>query len=177
METDYFKQSGHQIEKEIADNLSRIWDIADDSTPTAWTTAVNRILYNTAKQNERKYFTASKLKSGENPEWLYDFVWYDNNEFGLNDVFLVVESEWKNPWGNEDYGYDIQYDFEKLILARCVYKLMIFEGENFEENSQYLDALKAVVKNCKLTNIGDRYMFAAWDKEKQEFHFDLFIAD
>ena len=177
METDFFSLNAHAIEKEISNNLSRIWDIADDSTPTVWTTSINTILATTAKQNDRKYFTASKHRLCENQEWLYDFVWYDNNEFGLNDVYLVVESEWKNPWGNEDYCYDIQYDFEKLILARSPYRLMIFEGDNLEENSRYLDTLKKVVGNCKLTSAGDRYMFAAWDKEKQEFHFDLLVAD
>jgi len=177
MQTNFFTENGHEIEKEISESLSRIWDIAEDSTPTIWTTAVNTILSTTAKQNDRKYFTASKLRTCENHEWLYDFVWYDNNEFGLNDVYLVVESEWKNPWGNEDYSYDIQYDFEKLILARSIYKLMIFEGDNLDENSQYLDTLKKIVINCKLTRKGDRYMFAAWDKDKQEFYFDLQIAD
>lgn len=177
MQTDFYVQNAHSIEREISENLSRIWDIAEDSTPTIWTAAVNTILATTAKQNNRKYFTASKLRTCENPEWLYDFVWYDNNEFGLNNVYLVVESEWKNPWGNEDYCYDIQYDFEKLILARSPYKLMIFEGDNLEENSQYLDTLKKVVLNCQLTKAGDRYMFAAWDKEKQEFYFDLLIAN
>lgn len=177
METDFFSINAHPIEKEISNNLSRIWDIADDSSPTVWTNSINMILAATAKQNEREYSTASKLKTCENPEWLYDFVWYDNNEFGLNNIYLVVESEWKNPRGNEDYCYDIQYDFEKLILARAPYRLIIFEGDNLLENTGYLDALKAVVRNCKLTNIGDRYMFAAWDKEKQEFYFDLIVAD
>lgn len=177
METHFFIQNAHGIEKELSINLSKIWDFAEDSTPTIWTAAVNTILSKAAKQNDRRYFTASKLKTCENPEWLYDFVWYDNNAFGLNDVYLVVESEWKNPWGNEDYCYDIQYDFEKLILARSVYKLMIFEGDTTEENSHYLDTLKKVVVNCKLTKRGDRYMFAAWDKSKQDFYFDLMIAD
>jgi len=176
MQTDFFLNNGQSIEKEIAFNLSQIWDIATDSTPTIWTHAVNVILSKTAKQNNRQYYVASKLKTCENPEWLYDCVWYDNNEFGLNDVFLIVESEWKNPFGNVDYSYDIQYDFEKLILGRSIFKLMIFEGDNIAENGQYLETLKKVVQNCNLTKTNDRYMFAAWDKEKQEFHFDLFIA-
>lgn len=176
MQTDFFKDHSQLVEKDIALNLEKIWEYADDSTPTSWTVAINTILALTAKQNGRNYFVASKLKTSENREWLYDLVWYDNNIFGLNDVHLIVESEWKNPWGNEDYSYDIQYDFEKLILGKAIYKLMIFEGENLQENLAYIETLKNVVINCKLTKQGDRFMFAAWDKEKQDFYTDLLVA-
>ena len=176
MKTIFFKENALEIENMISEKLSKVWDYAIDSSPTEWTKAINIILSEVAKDNDKKHFVASKLKSSENPEWLYDLVWYDNNQYGLNNVLLIMESEWKNPFGNEDYAYDIQYDFEKLILGRSKYRLMIFEGDNSAENVSNLGLLKLVVANCQLSMPSDRYMFAAWDVEKQEFYFDLYIV-
>ncbi len=52
---------------------------------------------------------------------------------------------------------------------------MIFEGNDMAENQPYLDNLIKIVKDCKLTRTGDRYMFAAWDKQKQDFYFDIYV--
>jgi hypothetical protein len=58
--------------------------------------------------------------------WLYDLVWYRNNEKGhLVEVYLVLESE----WGNNTH---IKYDFEKLHLAKSALKVMVFQTRSWK---------------------------------------------
>jgi len=170
-----FNEKAKIVENDIANALSQI-DPEDDN-PASWTKAVNEILQKTAKESDRNYLAASKAKDANNSEWLYDFVWYDNNDNGdLNDVFLIAESEWKNPLGNGDYAEDVQYDFEKLIVGRAEYRLMIFEGNDMAEINPNVGQMMNVVKRCKLTKPGDRYMFAVWNTQVNDFHFDLYVA-
>ena len=60
---------------------------------------------------------------GDEHEWLYDLVWYRNNENSrLEQVPLVLESEW-----NMD-PYDIRVDFEKLLVATSPLKVMVCQN-------------------------------------------------
>jgi len=54
--------------------------------------------------------------------WLYDLVWYRNDDGHLAEVYLVLESEWSYD------AYDIRYDFEKLLLAKATLKVMVFQA-------------------------------------------------
>ena len=51
---------------------------------------------------------------------LYDVTWLKHENDELVDAPLVAECE----WGNKR---DIEYDFEKLLLARAGVRLMIFD--------------------------------------------------
>ncbi|MGJ5813693.1 hypothetical protein [Paludibaculum fermentans] len=54
--------------------------------------------------------------AGHPQEYLYDFVWLD----GGGALALVVESE------TSMYGYDVLYDFGKLLHAKAPIKLILF---------------------------------------------------
>lgn len=154
---------------------SNIWEKISDGedTNTNWTKALNKLLYELAKTKDRKYQVACKNEPRDNTEWLYDLVWYTENDFGINDVHLIVESEWEKPkrFQNEKYDYFIQikYDFEKLMLARCSTKLMIFESDDQKEIDDKIGRLTEIIINSKLTQNGDRYLFCVWNKETQQF--------
>ena len=60
-----------------------------------------------------------------NPQWLYDLIWFKNNEkHHLVELGLVLESEWSK------YIDDIKYDFEKLLVAKAPIKVMICQEKN-----------------------------------------------
>jgi hypothetical protein len=56
-------------------------------------------------------------------EWLYDLIWYKNNNNNrLETVPLVLESEWSMD------DFQIRFDFEKLLVANSPLKVMIFQN-------------------------------------------------
>lgn len=174
MTTPNFQTQALPFEQQLSGALSKIWDYIDDDTNTNWTKAVKQIMVNevrTLRPNLK--IAACSIETSDGPEWLYDFVCYENNDIGLNDVILVAESEWTGRY-TQDYLRDVQDDFEKLILARSPYKLMIFEGHSEIEIKDFIVHLTTVVKHCKLTTNGDRYMFAGWVNAK-EFYYDVYI--
>jgi hypothetical protein len=171
-----FNNNALPFEMRICESLSNVWDFIEEDKTSNWTKAVKKILEMEARQlRPNLKIAASGLDSSDCTEWLYDFLCYENNLKGLQDVVLIVESEWRNPFTN-DYLQDIQDDFEKLILARCFYRLMIFEGENLDEVKNYITHLTEIVQTCTLTSKGDRYLFAAWVKS-QEFYYDVYVHE
>lgn len=177
MNTLAFNNQASDFEKDLSIAFASIWDYVPEDNSTNWTKAVNNILDNIVRKiRPNLKVAACKLDSADCSEWLYDFVCYENNTIGLKDVVLVAESEWKNIRYNDDYLQDIQDDFEKLLLARCPYKLMIFEGDDEDEIKAAISHLQAIIQNCNLTSKDDRYMFAGWINAK-EFYFDLYIQN
>lgn len=96
-------------------------------------------------------------------EWLYDLVWYKNNDQGLlKEVGLVLESELsdRSEWG-------IRTDFEKLLLAAA--PLRIFIGMNagnmkFPANLYQLQhQLNNYVQAYTGLSSGERVLTILWD--------------
>jgi hypothetical protein len=112
---------------------------------------------------------AAGLKEEFDPAWLYDLIWYeqDENEFLLN-VTLAVESEW-----GENFKH-IKYDFEKLLAAKATHHLMVFQTRNFhkEERLQYFRDAVLIYRHRQP---GDRYLIALLDTVDETFHFELII--
>ena len=100
-----------------------------------------------------------KFPDGFESEWLYDMVWYRSNDDGLIDVPLVLESEWRG---------DIRYDFEKLLLARSRYRVMLFLAREDDIEATF-DQLTKIVTKCRLSKKGDRYILFGLAKETGEF--------
>jgi hypothetical protein len=182
-----FISEGDDTEKAISESLDvqYIWDIVascgdgDDGKSKNWTEAINKTMYEVAKRINKNYLVASKLNSlRDNPEWLYDLVWYSDNKFGIDKIHLILESEWKTPKRHRqeeyDYFYDLKYDFEKLIMGRSEHRVFIFEGDTKEEIESIFDKLIAIIKASKIPLIDDRFMFAGWITSK-EFYFDIYI--
>jgi hypothetical protein len=173
MISSYFSNNAQPFEMQLAMAFENVWDFIPDDTNTEWTKAVKTIMHDELKKMQPDLKAACCSIKADEREWLYDFVGYEYNETGLRNVILIAESEWRSPL-TEDYRYDVQYDFEKLILAKAPYKLMIFEGQDEDEVKDHISHLVKIVQQFKLTNSGDRYMFAGWITSK-EFHYDLYI--
>jgi hypothetical protein len=170
--------------KDIKSKFNIFVKTCKDYSASAWTKAINDILYQLANSNGRSYYQASKFhkkKGADNSEWLYDYLWFTNNDKDtLKNVQLIAESEWRNRNLKErdDYFYNIRYDFEKLLVSRVQFKLMIFEAGNSNEIKLFIEQLKQVIDNCELPKIDTEsyYMFAVWDSAKKEFYYDLIIV-
>jgi hypothetical protein len=176
MDIEEFKRKALPVEKMIRETLeANSWLIGDsDDKPSNWTAAVNSLLKKVAQELHAGCQIACK-RTGDCSEWLYDFVCYTENDFGLEDVLFVAESQWMNHWHKDQNYKDILFDFEKLILARCQIRIMIFEANNETEIREYIGWLTKVVSLSKLTQTSDRYMFVGWNIEKEDFSTDLYI--
>lgn len=98
-------------------------------------------------------------------EWLYDVLWWHENDQGYAiDIPLVAESEWGGPGKFQD-------DFQKLLLARSKYRVMIFECGN-----DIIKWSKDQIKKFNHTQTGDRYLFCSWQGNALGFHFELYVA-
>ena len=97
-------------------------------------------------------------------EWLYDIVWWDQEADYVLSIPLVCESEWGG------IG-DVKVDFQKLLLARSKYKVMIFNGYN-----GMIQWCKKQIHKFEYTKNGDRYLFCSWN-DKNGFRFELYVVE
>lgn len=85
-------------------------------------------------------------------EWLFDLVWYkENHNRQLIELRLVLESEWSHN------KYDIKYDFEKLLIAKCDSKVMLTESPDAKQVVQ--EGIKSFSVNCS----SEQYLLANHD--------------
>ena len=92
----------------------------------------------------------------EQPEYLFDLCWYNistNLIKSINEVSLIIESEWKKEF------YQIQYDFEKLLIANVKYKIMVFQTDEVFENTT--SKLKQIISAFKSPDTST-YIFAGF---------------
>ena len=131
---DYVANAGKKmdtIERNIVAELEEIPSRAKEeewSGESPWTRAVKQALVDVG----RKFHwltVANGCDSDDGSEWLYDVVWYQADKSDhFVDIFLVAESEWEGENA-------IKVDFEKLLVARTKYRVMIFQAgsdENIE---------------------------------------------
>ena len=100
------------------------------------------------------------------PEWLYDLIWFENNKAGdvcsLKDVKLVLECEWSH------YTSDVQYDFEKLLVAKAPLKVLI--AEDWQESESVIDMVTREVSGFSNTSKGECYLIALYNGNTFDFH-------
>ncbi|WP_028453845.1 hypothetical protein [Chitinilyticum aquatile] len=132
-----------------------------------WTIAVKMVIVKIGR--DFGWLTAANgCDSDEGKEWLYDVVWYQSDQaHHITDVPLVAESE----WGGEDA---IKEDFEKLLVARSRYRVMVFQSESEEGVRNLFNRIRLWISKFHRTESGDRYLLAGWAKSK--WIFDLIIA-
>jgi hypothetical protein len=75
----------------------------------------------------------------------------------MTDVPLVAECEWGGEGG-------IKYDFEKLLISKSQYKLMIFKSDSDKNIDDIINKMKIWINIFRQTSKGDRYLFAGWSK-------------
>jgi len=174
------------IEQEIIDTLLRFSSVAirNGYRNPDWTKGVKAIFGGIGYQRGyRTYFSdgagrefnqirqdiiSNRVLNGTHiPDvligWLYDILWWEENQYGATDIPLVCESD----WGNIE---SVKYDFQKLLLARSKYRIMIFECGRVA-----IQWCKSQIKQFKLTQSGDRYLFCSWEGNNAGFYFELYV--
>jgi len=171
------------IEQKIIDALNAFVPIAlsNKFTDPEWTIAIQAIFSKLGHQENCKVAANRKkvgrgfepirqIVAGETPdhnEWLYDVLWWhEDKPWFMIDVPLVAESE----WGNDNA---FKYDFQKLLLARSKYKIMIFECR---DHTPIIQWSKEQIRHFRGTQ-GDRYLFCSWEgRYRRSFYFELYVA-
>jgi hypothetical protein len=107
-------------------------------------------------------FKVCGLPAGKK-EWLYDLCWHSRSSLPdskLLDVPLVLESEWTQ--------YEIEYDFEKLLVAKSKFKVMVFQA-NGQTAIDYLQKLEQRIRTYQGGSSGEIYLLACYDGPKGKF--------
>jgi hypothetical protein len=128
----------------------------------AWTKAIFKAIADLGTR--LNYKICSSRSDGEyDGGWLYDLIWYENDDTGqLKSLPLVLESEW-------DKNYDgIKYDFEKLLIARAKYKIMIFQAKR-EKVSQYFKQLQSGIEAFHVASEDESYLLMCFDEDNWAF--------
>jgi hypothetical protein len=113
---------------------------------------------------ERLGYKVCGLKDQFDSEWLYDLCWYRSSEpeGRLLEVPLVLESEW-------DFKYKgIKYDFEKLLIAKSKFKVMVFQASG-PTMAQYFKELEQGVRAYQGQRDGEIYLLACYDGSIDQF--------
>jgi hypothetical protein len=126
MNPDQFSHYACEIEDAFAQLSS---ESMPNSGDTAWTQKIKEVIGDIGIHHDY-VVCASGFPEKFDGEWLFDLIWYKNNENGrLDNVPLVMESEWLKSYS------DIRFDFEKLLVANSPIKVMVFQnrGDTFNE--------------------------------------------
>ena len=154
------------IEKLICDALQQMAIIAQQNrwNNPQWTCGVKQTIVDVGRK--LGWLTAANgCNSDEGKEWLYDVVWYQLDQSRhITDVPLVAESEWKQ-------ADETKADFEKLLLARAKYRVMVFESANVPA---VCTKMRVWIDKFRRTQQGDRYLLAGWCGSN--WHFELVVA-
>jgi len=107
------------------------------------------------------------LPDDSEPQWLYDLVWYRDDEQGhLCELALVFESEWSRNRAH------IKFDFEKLLAAKAALKVMVFQnkGDNLES---LWSLLKDGIRRFEKHSPDECYILCAFKEEQFEFEVQI----
>jgi hypothetical protein len=139
--------------------------IPTNTNDSAWTKSIKRALGKLGEQKGYK-ICAAGIDDYER-EWLYDLVWYKEDSCGfLVSIPLVMESEWDRKYSG------IKYDFEKLLLSKSSYKIMIFQATGADQY-EYFEKLKSSIARFHADSICETYLLACFDEISYEFKFEV----
>lgn len=145
-------------------------NIPQNEGDTVWTRAVKQVLGDLGR-NMGFQVCAGGMGEEFESEWLYDLIWYSENDEGcLCSVPLVVESEWGRQYK------EIKLDFEKLLLARSQRKVMIFQATG-DVKIEYFKKLRRGIDSFCAENISETYILACFDESTYQFEFDVITKD
>lgn len=122
-----------------------------------WTNEIKKSLLKVGKNKE---FGVCPDENGG--QWLYDLIWYKNNNRKLEILELIVECEWKMNLGA------IKYDFEKLLISNSNYKLMICQSNN-KKIDELINTIKTSVDKYKLLPVGNTILLSILNNDTTEF--------
>jgi len=136
--------------------------------PKKWTNEIKSIIGKIGIDNK---FNVCASGEGFENEWLYDMVWYKNNNDGrLESVELVMESE------ISDYNWKgIKYDFEKLLIKNAKRRVMIRCAMDKKKVNKHFECFKKGIDNYNNGHSKDRYLIIIYNEEDGWFYHRLIL--
>ena len=127
-----------------------------------------------------KKFCGKKLEQAYRAEWLYDMTWLKFDSRELIDVPLVLECEWGHFDKDDEDHYRperVQYDFQKLFLARADLRCIIFAAKTLQDAEKYVKELIDIVERFQKRQTGDNYLFCVCLSTEKRFHFKEYTVN
>ena len=151
----------------IQDGLSGLENSTSNSNPV-WTNAIATKLCEIGRGFN--FQVRATAEEANRPEWLYDVIWLEGDDGRLVAAPFVAECEWKEP-------KQINYDFDKLLLARASVRLMIYDG-NFKPGSREIaEELARRIREFTESRAEDAWLLAAWERcGEQAWRFRYFTV-
>ena len=140
-------------------------------TDDKWTRFIMTLLCKVG-QDEKYYVCTSKADQADRSEWLFDLTWIKYDETQPIKLGLVLECEWGVGREEADKKFDkIEYDFQKLILARADLRCMIFWADDEAQARKDILRLLNQVQRFQMSEPGDNYLFCVVLGEERHFGF------
>lgn len=152
-------------------DFSRRYFQSDNKNSTYVTKSILGIVADFGKSNfNYKVSYTGGNKEGYESGWLYDLVWYTEDDKGnLKTIELALELE-------QLYGIsNIKYDFEKLLIANSKLRVMICLAGKVK-----IDLIKEYFRNAVMTYEslpkGTRFFVLIWDDWMGDGNFIPYIV-
>jgi hypothetical protein len=157
----------HDMGELIRETLLRVpAQFPSGASDPAWTKAVKIAMGDLGASFDLEICTAGVPERPEwDKEWLYDLTWYRGNG-GLLRLPLIMESEWKRDYEN------IRWDFEKLLVGRARFKVMVFQARDALLAEEHLARLKAAIEKYQGSKGGESYLLACLNEDKRKFRIE-----
>ena len=158
-----------RVELLIQGELSSIAQSLDKCSDSESTERVKKVLEALGSRVGCEVRGGSSGSENHLPELLFDMAWVRRSSGqSIIDVELIVESEWKP-------GKEVQKDFQKLMVGRARHRLMIFPQRLRKAARTETIRLITDIQNFRLSQSGDRYLFAVWHNEGAAFEFRVYV--
>ena len=146
----------YHIMRAIQEGLDGLEITTSDSNPV-WTKAIATKLCEIGRGFNFQVRATAEETNRDRPEWLYDVTWLERDTGRLVAAPLVAECEWKKP-------KDINYDFDKLLLARASVRLMIYDGNYKLGSREIAEELARRIREFTESRAEDTWLLAAWER-------------
>ena len=154
-----------EFEQKIFDKISIAIDYVmslpkTDEERKSTAKITRRIKNDVAELGKEKEFET--FSTEHNAEWMYDLIWFNQNNIGLTNIELVLESELSDRNWNS-----LKRDFEKLLLANAKTRVMFcFNKGNYDfpkNLNNLVSSFTASFNNFGNLQNKDRLLLIIWD--------------
>lgn len=165
------RRNPDQLELDVIRAIDTLCDnpSAMSWSDTQWTRETKNALARLGK-SKHYWVYASGCDFADGGEWLYDLCWLAYSEETLVGAPLIAEIEWYFR------DTDVDDDFQKLVLARCDNRVMLFSPRRTNETRASVDALLTHISRCRHTVEGDKYLFGCWSDSQSKFDWFAYEA-